>query len=362
MMKNKIEQTLFRLLRIAIGGEAAVPLSALESVSWQELYTLARKQGVLAIAFDGLMQIFECDGEAAKSFPQPLKLQWINAVFSIEQRYERQRTVCAELAERWAEQDIKTLCLKGLAFSAYYPQSNHRECGDFDCYLFDDYAKGNAIAKELGAVVDESMYKHSEMILRKVMVENHRFIVAVRGGKKMKQLHNLLDDIARNESCESLFGTKILSPSPMFNALFLNHHALTHFLSEGIRLRHILDWALFLRSEQENLDWERFYTLCEEYDMRAFVDCMTAMAVEVCGVELVEGVVTTSPYAECVLDSVLHDDHAVFSQNVGAWRKRVLLVRTLLASRWKYKAFADRGILLQFITLVWGYLTHPEED
>ena len=362
MMKNKIEQTLFRLLRIAIGSEALVPLSALGSVSWQELYTLARKQGVLAIAFDGLMQIFECDGDAAKSFPQPLKLQWINAVFSIEQRYERQRAVCAELAERWAEQDIKTLCLKGLAFSVYYPQSNHRECGDFDCYLFDDYAKGNAIAKELGAVVDESMYKHSEMIYRKVMVENHRFIVAVRGGKKMKQLHNLLDDIARNEACEPLFGTKILSPSPMFNALFLNHHALTHFLSEGISLRHILDWALFLRSEQENLDWERFYTLCEEYDMRAFVDCMTAMAVEVCGVELVEGVVATSPYTERVLDSVLYDDNAVFSQNVGAWRKRMLLVRNLLASRWKYKAFADRGILLQFITLVWGYLTHPEED
>ena len=362
-MRNNIEQTLFRLLRIAIGSEAAVPLSALGSVSWLELYTLARKQGVLAIAFDGLMQIFECDGEAAKSFPQPLKLQWINAVFSIEQRYERQRTVCAELAERWAEQGVKTLCLKGLAFSTYYPQSNHRECGDFDCYLYDDYAKGNAIARELGAQIDESMYKHSEMVYRKVMIENHRFIVAVRGGKKMKALHHLLDNIARTEGCTPLFDSKIEMPSPMFNALFLNHHALTHFLSEGIRLRHILDWALFLCSEQENLDWERFYTLCEEYDMRAFVDCMTAMAVEVCGIRLTnECIVATSPYTERVLDAVMHEDIAVFSQSAGAWRKRVMLVRNLFASRWKYRAFANKGIFSQFVTLVWGYLTHPEED
>lgn len=361
-MKNSTEKVLFRLLRIAIGSEEAAPLSAEETVSWQELYALARKQGVLALAFDGLMKLFEQDGEFAKSFPQPLKLQWINAVFSIERRYDHSLEVCAELAERWSDEGIETLCLKGLAFSAYYPQPNHRECGDFDCYLFDDYAKGNAIARDLGAKVDESMYKHSEMLYRKVMVENHRFIVAVRGGKKVKQLQQLLDDIARNEVRESLFGTKILSPSPMFNALFLNYHALTHFLSEGIRLRHIVDWALFLRAEQEHLDWNRFYALCEEYGMRAFVDCMTAMAVEVCGVELIEGVVATSPYAERVLDSVLHEDTAVFSQNVGAWRKRMLLVRNLLASRWKYEAFADRGILLQFITLVWGYLTHPEED
>lgn len=362
-MKNSVEKQLFRLLRIAIGTEAAVPLSAFEESSWSSVYALARKQGVLAVAFDGLMQIFECDKEASKSFPQSLKLQWINAVFSIEQRYDYSRKVCAELADRWASQDIKTLCLKGLAFSVYYPQPNHRECGDFDCYLFDDYAKGNAIARDLGAEVDESMYKHSEMIYRKVMVENHRFIVAVRGGKKIKQLHQQLDDMARNEACEPLFGTKILSPSPMFNALFLNHHALTHFLSEGIRLRHILDWALLLRSEQQNLDWERFYALCEEYDMRAFVDCMTAMAVEVCGVAPTdERIVASSPHAERVLRSVIHDDMSVFSQNVGAWRKRVMLVRNLFASRWKYRAFARKGIVSQFVTLVWGYLTHPEED
>jgi hypothetical protein len=240
---------------------------------------------------------------------------------------------------------------------------NHRECGDFDCYLYDDYAKGNDILRELGAKVDEDMYKHSEIAYRKVMIENHRFIVAVRGGKKMKNLHKLLDNLARTEARRSIFDTKIEMPSVMFNALFMNHHSLSHFLSEGIRLRHILDWALFLKQEQNNLDWARFYALCEEYAMRAFVDCVTAIAVEVLGVEITApNVVTSSEYAHRVLDSIINDDTEIFSQNVGAWRKRVLLVRNLFASRWKYKAFADRGILLQFITLVWGYLTHPEED
>ena len=362
MNSNNPTTTLFHLLRIAIGTEE-IGVCNFEGVSWQAVYRLARKQGVLAIAFDGLTKLFEHDKEFAKSFPQPLKLQWINAVFNIEQRYERQRVVCTELAEKWAEQGIKTLCLKGLAFSTFYPVPSHRECGDFDCYLYDNYKKGNDIARELGAKVDEEMYKHSEIIYRKVMVENHRFIVAVRGGKKMKDLHKLLDNIARTEPITPLFDTKIEMPSAMFNALFLNHHSLTHFLSEGIRLRHLLDWAMFIQREQNNLDWERFYNLCEEYDMRAFVDCSTALAVEIFGIEISNPkIVVQSPYTERVLSSIINDDDSVFSQNIGAWRKRVMLVRNIFASRWKYEAFSNKGIISKFFSLVWGFFTHPEEN
>lgn len=359
---NSTITALLSLIRIAIGVES-VAEAKVTDVAWAKVYALARKQGVLAIAFDGLIKIFEQDAEVAKTFPQSLKLQWINAVFSIEQRYERQRMVCAELAEKWAEQGVKTLCLKGLAFSTYYPVANHRECGDFDCYLYDDYAKGNAIAQELGARIDESMYKHSEMIYRKVMVENHRFIVAVRGGRKMKELHALLDNIARTEERVPIFDTKIEMPSAMFNGLFMIHHALTHFLSEGIRLRHILDWALFLCREQESLDWRRFYELCEEYDMRSFVDCVSAIAVRALGIEVRNPqIVVESPYSEQVLTSIINDDDAVFSKSVGAWRKRMMLVKNLFASRWKYRAFTKSNIYTKFISLVWGYLTHPEED
>ena len=48
--------------------------SADGGVSWQSVYALARKQGVLAIAFDGLTKIFEQDKEFAKTFPLSLKV------------------------------------------------------------------------------------------------------------------------------------------------------------------------------------------------------------------------------------------------------------------------------------------------
>ena len=357
-----IDTIILHLLRIAIGAERVVVPNA-EGVSWQSVYAMARKQGVLAIAFDGLMKIFEQDKEFAKAFPQSLKLQWINAILSIEKRYDYSKVVCSELANKWAEQGVKTLCLKGFAFSTYYPVANHRECGDFDCYLYNDYKKGNDIARALGAKVDDSWYKHSEIIYRKMMIENHQYLVAIRNGKMYRALHNKLNEIARTEPCTPIFDTKIEMPSPMFNALFMSHHSLTHFLSEGVRLRHILDWAMFLEKEQDNLDWERFYALCEEFDMHAFVDCSTAVAIKVFNIEITNPkIVVESPYTERVLDSIINDDDAVFSQSVGKWRTRLMLVRNIFASRWKYKAFSDQGAISKFVSLVWGFFTHPEED
>ena len=97
--------------------------------------------------------------------------------------------------------------------------------------------------------------------------------------------------------------------------------------------------------------------------MRAFVDCSTTLAVEIFGIKITnEKVVAETPYKERVLASIIHDDDAVFSQSVGAWRKRMMLVRNIFASEWKYKAFSKQGVFSKFISLAWGYLTHPEED
>ena len=97
--------------------------------------------------------------------------------------------------------------------------------------------------------------------------------------------------------------------------------------------------------------------------MRAFVDRMTALAVEVCNIKIENNtIVTTSSYTKRVLDSIINEDNAVFSQKVGAWRKRVMLVQNIFASRWKYKAFSNQGAISKLISLVWGFFTHPEED
>ena len=48
---------------------------------------------------------------------------------------------------------------------------------------------------------------------------------------------------------ETLPRTDVLLPPPIFNAIFLTYHAQAHFLEEGLRLKQLLDWAMFLKRD-----------------------------------------------------------------------------------------------------------------
>lgn len=55
---------------------------------------------------------------------------------------------------------------------------------------------------------------------------------------------------------------RIINMHPvMFNALFLTYHALGHFLSEGIKLKQVVDWTMFLLHESTKNNWNEFIQL-----------------------------------------------------------------------------------------------------
>ena len=56
-----------------------------------------------------------------------------------------------------------------------------------------------------------------------------------------------------------------------------------HFISEGIKLRHIVDWALLLKAEQDNIDWTEFYRWADKMNMTRFADALTAISIKYLG-------------------------------------------------------------------------------
>ena len=57
-------------------------------------------------------------------------------------------------------------------------------------------------------------------------------------------------------------------PPVQWTAMFLTYHACAHFLTEGLRLKQVLDWAIFLKAHQNDVDWEEFYAFCERYHLK----------------------------------------------------------------------------------------------
>lgn len=358
---EKIRTLLFASLRSALFG-ARVDVEAYAALSteeWQRLFRMSAKQGVLAIVYDVVSQLpKECQP------PRQINLQWALSVEAIENRHIMQRKTSALLANLWAEQGIQTIVMKGLAIGTYFPQPAHRECGDLDCFLVKDgsttsdgYEVANQICEQIGAKVSRDYYKDASIRYRGLLVENHRFFLPIRGSRKMKALERHLETIAIGEGVRYVPDTKLIVPTPDFNALFLTMHGLNHFLSEGVKLRHILDWALLLKAEQNNINWHEFYEWSDKLHMTRFADALTAISVEYLGLEISNpDIHTASPYTYRVLEDTLFKSEGLFNKGYSAWKARWMLVRNKISYGWKYHKIYQKSILLELIKNGFAFL------
>ncbi|MBQ8704146.1 MAG: nucleotidyltransferase family protein [Bacteroidales bacterium] len=363
-----IERELFTLLRLGLGTGTVEKedISALLTFSeqqWEELKETACFQGVLGIVLDGIDQM----PQKSYVLPKQLRLQWIGEVL---QNYEagnmQQLLVIDSVQREWAKAGIRMMVMKGQAMGTYYPNPKHRSPGDIDCYLFEDYAKGNEMAKAFADKVDEGWYKHSQISVGGQIIENHQYFVHTRDGKRSKALNQVLVDALSGSAVEigeSLGGA--LLPPPMFNALFLTYHAMTHFLEEGLKMKQVLDWAMFLHHDADKVDWGEFYRLCDRFHMRRFADVMTDVVVRYLGVDVTQilqktQITTTSPYTEKVLHSTLYDQDYVFSSGEGGWKNRWHIVRNLWKYRWKYEEIYQTSVWKQLWWYATGFLFKTE--
>ena len=371
-MLNK--EVLFALLRLGlktstnIQKENISDLFLFSEKRWKQLAETAVFQGVSGVVLDGLQVILDELGPGCFNrsiSPDKWKafiLQWIGEV---QQSYEgsnmQQMLVADAIQRKWAESGISMMLMKGLAMGTYYSEPKHRCPGDIDCYLFKDYAKGNELAKGWADKVDDSWYKHSVIAYGGQIIENHQFFVHTREGKKSKELNQVLCESLKNSRFELLSGTGILLPPPMFNALFLTYHAQAHFLEEGLRLKQLLDWAMFLKRDSNNIDWSLFYLVCEKYHMRRFADVATDIAVHYLGVEIENSsIVTRSPYTEKVIHSTLFDNDFVFNSGQSGWANRWHIFKNLFKYRWKYHDIYQRSVLWQLWWYAVGFIFKSE--
>ncbi len=350
---NKTTEILFATLRTALFGQTLPDglFDGLTAEQWTELYSLAAKQGVLAICYDVISAL-----PKEQQPPRNLNIQWVLGVEAIENRYELQLKNSKVLAEFFAEQNIKTVVLKGLAISTYYPVSNHRECGDLDCFLGDDYEPGNQICEQIGAKVKRDYYKNSHITYRGLMIENHRFCLPIRGNRGFKSLERHLEKVAVSDNPQYVADTKLIIPTPDFNALFLTVHALNHFLPEGIKLRHILDWALLLKNEQNNINWKGFYVWCDRLHLTRFANVLTAISVKYFGLQITNPNITTeSEFAERVLDDVLVKSNSLFNKGYSPWKSRIKNVGNKFAFAWKYHKIYQKSVVIETLRSALAY-------
>lgn len=298
---------------------------------WAALMKQSTKQGVSAIVHNTIISKVDHD-----HIPRTIKLNWTLQTEKIEKRIKAQYIQANYIASIWAKHGIDTIVLKGIGLSKYYPTPWLRECGDFDCFLFEDYQQGIDIALSEGGVFLHEDYKHSQLKFHNLAIEVHKYFTSFRGEIAKHQLENDLQKLIKVTTPNPIAGgSNILTASPTFNACFLLYHTLFHFLFESVKLRHILDWILFIKVEQENIDWGYVVSFCQKYKLIYFAEALNAIALHYFGVQLNTPIANQSEYRDVVMNDILNDNEGV--SNKSGWSRRFQLLKNTIKTQWKYK-------------------------
>lgn len=301
------------------------------SDDWAALMKLSTKQGVSAIVYNTIISKID-----NSQIPRRIKLNWALQSEKIEARVKTQYIQANNIASIWAEHGIKTIVLKGIGLGRYYSTPWLRECGDFDCFLFEDYHKGIDIVLSEGGAFLHKDYKHSQLKFQNLAVEVHKYFTSFRGEITKHQLENDLQKLIRVEPFNPIVsGSNILIASPTFNACFLLYHTQFHFLFESVKLRHILDWTLYIMTEEANINWEYVVSFCKRYKLIRFAEALNAIALHYFGVELYTPMITPSIYRDRVMNDILNDNEGV--SNKSGWNRRFQLLKNTVRARWKYE-------------------------
>lgn len=352
-LMEQTEQNNLFLALVRLGVEANNCTLLPEGIDWDVMKALAVQHGLLGVIVDGIEHITE-----KQRLPKDLLFEWIGLLMQEEARYAVQLKAAIEMSRLFHDNGIRTYVLKGNVVAECYPKPEHRVSSDLDCYLmpdkgnFDAWELGNDLINYEGIEVATDFYKNSSFLFPGLIVENHRYMVPFRGNKALKMVEIMLRGMLREDKGEDRFdNTWLYRPPVMVTSLFLIEHAYSHFLHEGLTWRHVMDWMLYSRKHNDEINWTVLETFVDEFGFRRFYDSYNRLGKFGLG-ELKEVDLTKND------KRMLEDVWAPLDlhETLHGIKGKLGLVGNTLRAWWKYHYFAEISMIHALWIQVYGFL------
>ena len=392
----RYEKALMLLLGATVRRDTreCLELLPLSSQEWMNLMDLADQHGTSSLVLSAVEML------PAQFRPSmDLLMDMVAQAESLKVNYKSQFSIAARYAAALQREGVIMSVLKGISFSTYYDKPYLRECGDCDCWLSlestthetagaSGFERGNEVAVSLGARYEEGTSKHSHLFIGGLMFENHRYLTDFNNTTRGRRSERLLEAIIEgrhparlqtepsDSPLEAVRGRKetvpgtdehrnfagayrstpigntaMIRPCAHFNALFLIRHAYSNFFSWGLTLRMLYDWAVFLRAEQDNLDWVQLRADFDVCGTRKFAELMTAFCVKYIGLKLTCADVVVSQdeaLLRCVVEDTFRKKLTLKSNEGFLHKCRRILAR--FDRMWRFRDISCES----FHTMVWN--------
>ena len=167
-----------------------------------------------------------------------------------------------KLTELLKENDVAYIILKGLSSASYYDDPSLRSFGDVDFLVYPE--KKEEIQKLLldnGYIKGIDEVEH-HLIFRNfsVVFEMHLEISGIPSGEAGDKIRRFMKDALKERALTAIKSDftdcEFYAPDKIRQGAILLIHMQHHMTFEGLGLRHLLDWAYFVKKTASENFWE----------------------------------------------------------------------------------------------------------
>ncbi len=262
------EQIVLKSLSAAINPEKQIELDSdmLNRADWDTVGLISSHQAVSPMVFDVISKYRE-------KIPNDIFRKWYNHILKALSSNAAVAGVQEQLVSMLSG-NFDYVILKGLAAAAYYPKPELRCLGDVDFLVrHEDLARCERL------LTDGAYKRYIETALHITyekngkMLEMHFEIPGIPHGTAGDRTREFVADILENTKTDSRFS----APCDMYHGVVLLLHSAHHLLSEGLGLRHICDWACFVKTTANKDFWQELLPFLNDIGLLKFTKILTKL-------------------------------------------------------------------------------------
>lgn len=271
-MNNTVIEAFLELIRCGIRDKQPQNkyFEKLTQQDWFLIFNMIKMQSVVGVCLQPALDL-----PLELRPPRQLLLQWGAYRNYVRAQNEKIRAVWSRLRDLFAEVNIHPIVLKGISVGSCYAHPDYRQAGDIDLYFPEKYKEGiqQLIKHDIKISYSE---EHDKIHIDDVLIElHHRYA-------------NIPFEIVFPHSSRIIQteGTEVTALDINTEALLLLLHPAKHLFANGIGIRHLCDWTMFLEKYKDKIDTELVLNEVKRLGLYQFVRCFTYLSSKHLGLQI----------------------------------------------------------------------------
>ena len=250
-------------------------------MDWRGLYEFSLQQAITGIVFDGIDRMSESQ---KVDISQKLLYEWIGQVFKIEAQNRLVNQRVNELTESLRKQGKRSCLLKGQGNAQMYPNPLHRLPGDIDIWLDGSKELIVDFVHERFPNMNVQYHHMNYPVFNDVDVEVHYYPSFCFNKWNNHWLQTFFKEESESQF-KSISKEGYAVPTVFFNLVFQLSHMMRHFFTQGIGLRHAIDYYYLLKQDITKEEKEKVVKVLKRCGMYKFFCAVLWIEVEVLGLD-----------------------------------------------------------------------------